>query len=448
MLANTEPADIAEIAEIIDAIDIIDTEDSGRVAATTGPSGRAPSGVPHEDVPADNRARLPTGRRSSRAQRVLDEIFVIRRWGDFVPIAMAIGILGTYRGTYSITGGFGMVCALAILTIAASTVLITRPRSRGWLAPASLVTVCACTALLGIAAVQSWVIAVPYIAAGMAARRYPPRAAAIVIAAAGLSIIALLTATHTDWVGMLAALAIMLALAMGGIVRRDREIRLEQVELALAREQAAREEHARAAALAERTRIAREIHDVLAHSLSALSLNLQGARLMLAKENASPTALDQIDRARRLAAEGLAEARRAVTALREDPVPLRRAIADLVAEARLATGTAAELTVRGTERALPEPVETALFRTAQESLSNARKHAPGAPVLVELSYRDSDVELVVLDRPGQPLAPTAPSTPAGFGLAGIRERAELIGAEVAVGPVDDGWRVRLVVSTP
>jgi signal transduction histidine kinase len=90
-------------------------------------------------------------------------------------------------------------------------------------------------------------------------------------------------------------------------------------------------------------------------------------------------------------------------------------------------------------------VEATLFRTAQEALSNARKHAPGAPVRVLLRYGHPEVELVVVDRPDRP---PAPATPGGFGLAGIRERAELIDAEVEVGPVDDGWRVRLVVYTP
>ena len=76
------------------------------------------------------------------------------------------------------------------------------------------------------------------------------------------------------------------------------------------------EEHARAAALAERTRIARDVHDVLAHSLSALAVQLQGARLMLLRDGAPADTVAQIERAQHLASEGLAEARRAVTALR------------------------------------------------------------------------------------------------------------------------------------
>jgi signal transduction histidine kinase len=241
---------------------------------------------------------------------------------------------------------------------------------------------------------------------------------------------------------MTAMLAILVAVTMGAIARRSRGERLEQMEVALARAQAAREEHAKAAALAERARIAREVHDVLAHSLSALSLNLQGARLMLAKEGASDQAQEQVRRAQRLAAEGLAEARRAVAALREDPVPAARAIADLVISARMETGTPTELTVEGVPRDLPGPAEDALYRTAQEALSNARKHAAGAPVGVLLAYRDGGTELTITDHQGH--RPADPVT-AGYGLTGMRERAELIGGELTTGPTDDGWRVRLVV---
>ncbi|HEY7813596.1 MAG TPA: histidine kinase, partial [Nakamurella sp.] len=206
--------------------------------------------------------------------------------------------------------------------------------------------------------------------------------------------------------------------------------------------QAAREEHAKAAALAERARIAREVHDVLAHSLSALSLNLQGARLMLARDGASEQAQEQVRRAQRLAAEGLAEARRAVAALREDPVPAARAIADLVTSARLETGTPTELTVDGTPRDLPGSTEDALYRTTQEALSNARKHAPGAPVQVRLAYGDNRTELTVTDHIGHRAADPMPD---GYGLTGMRERAELIGGELHTGPTDSGWQVRLVV---
>ncbi|NUR93697.1 MAG: sensor histidine kinase, partial [Kribbellaceae bacterium] len=209
----------------------------------------------------------------------------------------------------------------------------------------------------------------------------------------------------------------------------------------LARKQAAIEEHERAAALAERARIARDVHDVLAHSLAGLSLSLQGARLMLVRDGASPEAIEQVTRAQGLAADGLAEARRAVAALREDAVPDVRALGDLVTAYRLESGAAASFQVDGSERELPAEVMSTLYRTLQESLANIRKHAPGAPVRVELSY-GPPLRLTVEDE--QDKRPER-AAPGGYGLLGMRERADLVGGSLEAGPTSTGWRVELKV---
>ena len=194
------------------------------------------------------------------------------------------------------------------------------------------------------------------------------------------------------------------ALVLSAVNRRNRETQLEELEVSLARKQAAIEEHSRAGALAERARIARDVHDVLAHSLAGLSLSLQGARLMLVRDGASSEAIEQVTRAQGLAAEGLAEARRAVSALREDAVPDVRALGDLVTAYRLESGAAADFEVSGVERELPADVMSTLYRTVQEALVNTRKHAPGAPVIVRLSYGE-EVRLTILDRPRTPPGP-------------------------------------------
>ncbi|HEY0495299.1 MAG TPA: histidine kinase [Kutzneria sp.] len=245
-----------------------------------------------------------------------------------------------------------------------------------------------------------------------------------------------------DWPAALGIALGVLALVLLTANRQGREERLEQAELLVARRQQVIEEHARAAALAERARIAREVHDVLAHSLAGLSLTLQGTRLMLQRDNASQEVIDQVTKAQRLAADGLAEARRAVAALREDKVPDARAIADLVTAFRLESGAAAELVVNGEPRDLPAEAASALYRTAQEALTNARKHAPGATVDAVLDFEDGRTVLTVTDHPGKP---PAHATSGGYGLLGMRERAELIGGELETGPMADGWRVRLVV---
>lgn len=381
-------------------------------------------------------------RPEARFTRLVEGFVIDRRWWQFLPAPLVVATLLIYPGPYEIRGGYVTTYAVAAVALAASVILIMLPqRDTRW---GPLVLSAMCLAGGGLAAIipQSWTVAFPYLLAGVAARRYRPAIAAWVVLAAVASVL-ITAASHTGRpLGVLASLAVMAALTMGALARRSRADRLEQMELALARAQAAHEEHARAAALAERARIAREVHDVLAHSLSALSLNLQGARLMLADEGASEDAQEQIRRAQRLAAEGLTEARRAVAALRDDPVPAARAIADLVTGSRLETGTPAELTIDGTPRDLPGPAEDALFRTAQEALSNSRKHAAGAPVRVVLAYRDRTTELTVTDHQGHR---PAGRTTGGYGLAGMRERAELIGGELRTGPTDDGWQVRLVV---
>ncbi|HWD83204.1 MAG TPA: histidine kinase [Kribbella sp.] len=237
-----------------------------------------------------------------------------------------------------------------------------------------------------------------------------------------------------------AALGVV-ALTLAAVNRRSREQQLEDLEVSLARKQAAIEEHERAAALAERARIARDVHDVLAHSLAGLSLSLQGARLMLVRDGASAEAIEQVTRAQGLAAEGLAEARRAVAALREDAVPDVRALGDLVTAYRLESGASASFEVDGAARELSAEVMSTLYRTLQESLANIRKHAPGAPVQVRLSYGDA----VVLTVDDQQDKRPENAAPGGYGLLGMRERADLVGGSLEAGPTSTGWRVELKV---
>ncbi|WIX89152.1 histidine kinase [Amycolatopsis sp. DG1A-15b] len=265
-----------------------------------------------------------------------------------------------------------------------------------------------------------------------------------IVLAVGLDIAAITAgaARFDVWKGALSTYAVLAVIVLMGLNRRTRIARVEQTELALARAQTANEEHARAAALAERARIARELHDVLAHSLAGLSLNLQGARLMLVRDGASPDAVAQIERAQKLASDGLAEARKAVAALREDAVGVERAIADLLTAYRLDSGARADLTIEGEPRELDAAVGTALVRAVQEALANTRKHAAQADVDVTLDFADGTVELTVADRQGR-RPPDAPA--AGYGLRGMGERVALLDGRLESGPGEDGWRIHLTV---
>ncbi|WP_432991373.1 sensor histidine kinase [Dactylosporangium sp. CA-233914] len=228
----------------------------------------------------------------------------------------------------------------------------------------------------------------------------------------------------TIWAG------VMLLLLLIGAVRREREARAEQDQL-LAGEQA------KAAALAERARLAREIHDVLAHSLSALSLQLETAAALLERDRAADAAVI-VDRAGRLARDGLTETRRAVSALRGDPMPLPELVRELTAGYRADAGDA-EFELAGAARELSPEAGLALFRSAQEALSNVRKHAPGSAVAVRLEYADGDVRLTV--RNHGPAGAPVTGLSSGYGLTGLRERAELAGGTFAAGPCGDGWLV-------
>jgi signal transduction histidine kinase len=241
---------------------------------------------------------------------------------------------------------------------------------------------------------------------------------------------------------------------IGHLVRLS-EQHQEQAQALLDEEQRTREARNEAAALAERSRIAREMHDVLAHSLSALSVELEGARLLALDRDADADVIAAIGRAHRHAATGLGEARGAIEALRGDAMPGPERLEQLVAEFEV-HGVETSLAVGGTPRPLPSEAALAIFRTAQEALTNVRKHAEDATrVTLRLDYEEDGARLVVEDNDGgggptsgvlQPASLAGAG--AGYGVSGMRERAELIGGRLLAGPVDGGFRVELWVPAP
>lgn len=328
----------------------------------------------------------------------------------------------------------GPAVGTAAVAGAAWTVLALRLDRPAWLPPVAIVVLGA-AGVACLASVGSWSppLAFCVYAVIVAGVRLPAPAAVAVAAGVGLG--AFLT-LRTEPGGLPLLLLGLVAVLLFGMGRRESRRRDEQRELALVAGARVTEEHARAAALAERARIARDVHDVLAHSLSALAVQLQGARLMVLRDGAPPDTVAQIERAQRLAADGLAEARRAVTALRTEPVDLAAGLRALVDETPAAT-----LEIDGEPDAVDATAHETILRTAQEALSNVRKHAPGAPVQVRLSHRGGATELEVSDHAGPP----APARPGGYGLVGMAERAALAGARLDAGPTEDGWRVRLTI---
>ncbi|MBO2451777.1 sensor histidine kinase [Actinomadura barringtoniae] len=195
--------------------------------------------------------------------------------------------------------------------------------------------------------------------------------------------------------------------------------------------------------LAERSHLAREIHDILAHSLSAQIVHLEGARMLLSRDGDRVQALDRVERAQQLARAGLEETRRALATLRGESPPPDEALAELAEEFHVLTGRQCEVEVTGTPRELTPAAGLAVIRTGQEALTNVRKHAPGAQVHVRLAYEDDHVELDVTDTGGT--EPALEDMGSGYGLVGMRERAELIGGTLETGPDGKGFRVSLRV---
>ncbi|GAA0327365.1 histidine kinase [Actinoallomurus spadix] len=208
-------------------------------------------------------------------------------------------------------------------------------------------------------------------------------------------------------------------------------------------QEAAKRTEQQNAVLAERAHLAREIHDILAHSLSAQLVHLEGARLLIVNGR-SEEALDRVERARGLARSGLEETRRALATLRGDVPPTGEVLEELAEEHRSIADVRCQVTITGRPRELEPKAGLAIIRTAQEALTNARKHAPGADVTVDLRYLDRWCELEVRDAGGREPGPLA-ATGSGYGLVGMRERAELIGGALEAGPQEKGFRVLLRV---
>ncbi|WP_156935226.1 sensor histidine kinase [Pseudonocardia spinosispora] len=349
---------------------------------------------------------------------------------------LPIIVVSPYVGDAPVAHPWAAAGAAAVAS-AGWLILVLRPRDRLWLSQPVGVLATAIGGTTMVAAVGGWSVPVAFcfLAVASGGGRLP-RAASVAVFLGVASALAILLEPQSGLVGVVLVTLMLVMALVAGIGRRDTALQAEQRELALAAATRAQEEHIRAAALAERARIARDVHDALAHSLSALAVQLQGARLMVLRDGAPADTVAQIERAQRLATEGIAEARRAVSALRTDPATLADGLGDLV-EAH----PSAELVLEGTA---PDSLDAAeretVLRVAREALTNTRKHAPDAPVVVTLRHDAEGTTLIVRDRSG-----TRPAVrdSDGYGLVGMAERAALIGAEWGAGPTEDGWQVRL-----
>jgi signal transduction histidine kinase len=336
--------------------------------------------------------------------------------------------------------------AFLLLILALITLLATLPVAALRTHPAAAGVTVAAADLLSMAGFHT--LTVPGLIALLAAlyrlghggSRALPAALVLPFLIAALSLAVNPTPSHPVLSGadlrLLAILAASLgpAAAWAGAARRSRT---EAVQHSATQQEIAGTllEHT---ARGERARISRELHDVVAHHISMIAVQAETARL--ATPGMPAAGAQRLSAIGDTARAALTEMRRLLGVLREDtetaaadrrPQPGLQQLNELLDEARDAAGTGARLIVRGVLTTLDPGVELAAYRIVQEALTNARRHAPGAAVDVELHYAGDELRLRIRDNgPGPPSVPASPGPEHGHGLLGMRERATAVGGEL------------------
>ncbi|HEU5418493.1 MAG TPA: histidine kinase [Streptosporangiaceae bacterium] len=298
-------------------------------------------------------------------------------------------------------------------------------------------------------------LALAFMACLAAGRRLPPQQAWIV---AALGVAGAAVTGFTDHAGAWLAIGypgvlLPAAVIVGNNIRVHR-VDAEHSAQLLAKSEQLRDEQAQVATLQERARIAREMHDVLAHSLGALGLQIELIRAVLVDSGDVPHAVELLDQAHRMATSGLSETRQAVHALHGETLPLPDGLAELSATHQRRHGAQVSFEVSGEPRPLPPDARLAITRAAQEALVNTAKHAPRQPVTIRLDYAEDGTSLVVTSRlaasgqdgGGQDGGEHRLSTAdGGYGLTGLRERLLLLRGTLSAGRRDRDWVVEATV---
>jgi signal transduction histidine kinase len=260
----------------------------------------------------------------------------------------------------------------------------------------------------------------------------------------------LLGAADFQPTGLLAVILLTVVVVLGSALRGRREAKAQLVE----QTSLTAEERARRTLLEERSRIARELHDVVAHHMSVISIQAQVAPHLV--ENPSDELKENLEGIRENALEALTELRRVLGVLRSEhpdtpdpvgepgtdtgtaphtPQPTLDRLDALVENTR-AAGLTVRVEVQGTRGPLPQGVELSAYRIVQEALSNVLRHAPGATAAVRLAHHKHGVDVRVTNSPPTGRVPL--SRGAGHGLLGMRERAAMLGGTLRAGAAPDG----------
>ena len=418
------------------------------------PAASSPAGSSAPSLAALRQARAA---REALLRRVLPVGF-----GALVIVVVATSRAKPGAGLHG--ASLGVSVALAGFTVAAlGGALVVRRTAVRLLVPVLILLIASSAVLVWLQPDGAGPVGL-LIAVGIAARIIPGRTSVLLLTAClAFLLVAESVSQGRRHQGTLELLVTALPLAaIYMIVLFGRRIRLQeaQAEQLLIELEESRGAELRAAALAERQRLARDMHDVLAHSLSGLVLQLEGARLLALANPADERLAGTIDRAHELAKSGLDEARRAIGMLRDDELPGPDRLAVLTGAFQADTGVPARFTSSGPPRELASPVRLALYRVTQEALTNVRKHAHPDRVEVRLEYLPEEVSLAIEDfavlaREDHPRgAPRSwgdathsdpPGGRQGYGLTGMRERAELLGGTLTAGAAENGFLVLLRV---
>lgn len=356
----------------------------------------------------------------------------------------------------------GSVTLLVAVQVAAPVLALTRPAAAWWLSTVALLLSVSLTAsLFGIP--WPWnggALVLHTLVLLLLSLRVRPVAAATALAVSLLTGVEAMVPggiphTPTLWVGVAAFAA---ATVTGASLRAARVSRTRLVQ----QEELTAEERARRALLEERGRIARELHDVVAHHMSVISIQAQVAPHLV--DDPSPELRENLAGIRQNAVDALTELRRVLGVLRGDgaagdaaagvrhaPQPTLDRLDELLANVR-ATGLDVTARTVGEPRPLSPGTELSAYRIVQEALSNALRHAPGARAAVAVHYHADGLTVRVTNtaatRPVRPVRP-GPAGEPGHGLLGMRERTAMLDGELVAGPTPDGgWDVTATLPAP
>ncbi|MFJ6659594.1 sensor histidine kinase [Streptomyces sp. NPDC091377] len=350
-------------------------------------------------------------------------------------IAFAVGWNSGANGPFPLLLAGGLLCAVPVL------VTLVRPVGAFWLSMAS--------APLGLALSGGWfewpwaggTIFSHVVVLTVVAIRTRPRTAVWLWALTALY--SFLATVPTSETGVLGPVLLVAALSLLTVtvwhIRRDAKEAKEEVT---AQKTVTEHERSKRTLLEERTTIARELHDVVAHHMSVVAIQAEAAPYRV--ENPPPELERAFVTIRENAVAALTELRRVLGVVRAEdyeapdaPQPTLGDLDRLLANVR-DTGLDVEKTVTGAVRELPQGVELSAYRIVQEALSNTLRHAPGAPARVEVGYVLGGLGLRIVNDPPPHPSLIKPSPGAGHGITGMRERVTMLSGEMTAGTADDG----------